>query len=173
MDVTATRLRNLKVLVGRLTSDSRTKKSVAVELDVAPSFLSQLLGGKKMGDDVARKLEAAAQLPHGWLDTPRSVGESDSPPYSSHPERLSPEILAAALKLMRLACQNLELPFDPETPEDAGLVLLAGDYLFDRKEQSVTVDNVVDFTRRLREKVTGSTSNDVDRSARGTRTSTG
>ena len=37
-------------------------------LDMDPSYASQLKGGKNLGDRTARKIEAAAGLPHGWLD---------------------------------------------------------------------------------------------------------
>lgn len=71
MDVTEIRLRNLKRLETDLRAKFKTQKSVAVQLDMSPSFLSQLIGGKKMGDEVARKIEDAQNLPHGYMDTPQ------------------------------------------------------------------------------------------------------
>lgn len=160
MDVAAIRLANLKFLVDRLKGpENRRHRDVAVDLDLSASFLSQLVGGKKMGDDVARKIEAARQLPHGWMDQPQwltstQIRES-GPEYAllSHGLGISPEILAAAYQLVRLACKALEIPFDPETAHDSAIVLLGCTYLRTRKEQSVTVDNVVDFQKVLRDRM--------------------
>lgn len=71
MDVSEIRLRNLKRLEADLRLNFKTQKSIAVVLDMAPSFLSQLLAGKKLGDDLARKIEKIRGLPNGWMDTPQ------------------------------------------------------------------------------------------------------
>lgn len=150
MDVITTRLNNLRALVARAEQRGQSKKEAALGLDMSPSFLSQLLGGKKMGDDVARKIEAAATLPHGWMDTPHSDDASNAG-HESHDRRQEGSRLAAATKLVRMACQNLDVEFDQEDPDDAVIVLIASDYLKSRQEASVTVENLVDFTKRLRE----------------------
>jgi len=155
MDVSAIRLANLKSLVGARMEKGATKKGVSVELDMSASFLSQLLAGKRMGDDLARKIESTLNLPHGWMDRladPSRVAEAPAT-YHSHAPRLDANILASALKLIRLACENLELEFNAEDPQDAGLVLMACDYLSERGDHLVTADNVVDFTKRLRQKL--------------------
>lgn len=160
MDVAATRNHNFRSLVDNLTSAGRNKREAAIELDLSPSYLSQLYGGKKMGDDVARKLETTCQLPHGWMDVRHSndsvkVNEDRADYSASHILRITPAILATAITLARLGSENLDMPFKPETEEDAELVILAANYLQARKESKVTVDNVVDFTKRLRQKMRG------------------
>jgi hypothetical protein len=159
MDVSFTRLRNLAYLVEQIEQSvpGKRKKDVALDLDMSASFLSQLLGGKKMGDDVARKIEAARTLPRGWMDHPQRpserVGEDETHAYSpSQAMGISPEILAASHQLVRRACDALEVAFDPETVEDAAIVLLGCSYLHARRETAVTVDNVVDFTKLMRKR---------------------
>lgn len=71
MDVTEIRHKNLQHLEGQLKARLGTQKAVAIALDMSPSFLSQLLGGKKLGDDVARKVEHAQDLVRGWMDRPQ------------------------------------------------------------------------------------------------------
>lgn len=68
MDVIAIRKHNLTRLVDEILATGKNKKTTAIALDMSASFLSQLLGGKKMGDDVARKIENARGLPRGWMD---------------------------------------------------------------------------------------------------------
>jgi hypothetical protein len=160
MDVSFTRLRNLALLVEQIehSAPGKRKKDVALDLDMSASFLSQLLGGKKMGDDVARKIEAARSLPRGWMDHPQwssadRIGEGETPAYSpSQAMGISPEILAASYQLVRRACEVLEVAFDPESAEDASIVLLGCSYLHARRETAVTVDNVVDFTKLMRKR---------------------
>lgn len=178
MDVTAIRHRNLIGLVDARLAKGETKRAVAIAFDLSPSFLSQLYGGKKMGDDVARKLEKAAKLRHGWLDVLHGDTERIREPYPtylppSQPVRNQAEILAAALKLARLASENLGLPFEPESEEDANIALLAMDYLAARQESAVTVDNVVDFTKRLRQANKGGSADEGKPGAGGSRRRTG
>lgn len=161
MDVATIRHLNLQALVSQLGRGGRAKKEVAVDLDMSGSFLSQLLGGKKMGDDVARKIEAAAGLRHGWMDVLQTAPESEpsSGQIPSQAARLDAATLAAAIELVRKACDNLGIDFDPEEPSDAALVLIACDHLNARGESEVTVDNLVDFTKRLRQKQQGEVTN--------------
>lgn len=160
MDINDTRLANLQALVQGLTTQGRTKKLAAVDLDMSASFLSQLLGGKKMGDDVARKLEVAQGLPYGWMDQPHTSVNEPGVAYSdSHPLRIDPETIAAALKLIRLTYQNLQkvglVVDDPDNEEDGTSVAHAYEYLFRRGQKSVTVDNVIDFSEILANKLRG------------------
>lgn len=154
MDVLTTRHRNLVALVDARTAGGRTKKDAAIDLNLSPSFLSQLLAGKPMGGDLARKIETATGNSHGWMDVPHEGGRvGDLEPASylmSQPARPTAETLAASIRLVRLACENLDIDFDPESAVDAAIVLLASDYLAARDEHEITVDNVVDFTKRLR-----------------------
>lgn len=74
VDVIEIRHRNLRALVRTLEDRGvRLRKDQAQALGgLGSSFLSQLLRGKKMGEDVARKIEAAMSRSHGWMD--RSPG---------------------------------------------------------------------------------------------------
>lgn len=160
MDVTTTRTANFRVLVDREIAKGRTKREAAIRLDLSASFLSQLYGGKKIGDEVARKLEVAAGLPRGSMDIPfemqfggaASVAAPDFqyPSSASQPERLVPKILAASIKVVRMACEALQVPFDVESEADSAIVLIAYDYLNARRESEVTADNVVSFTKYVR-----------------------
>ncbi|MBA0362752.1 hypothetical protein [Stenotrophomonas maltophilia] len=66
--------------------------------------------------------------------------------------QLDAPTLAASYQLVRLACLALGTSFDPESTDDAAIVLLAHRYLSARSEQAVTPDNVVDFTAHLRKR---------------------
>lgn len=73
MDISRIRHINLHWLLKELELKGMTRaKDQALALGpMSASFLSQLKGGKKMGDDVARKLEAASGKDHGWMDRPQ------------------------------------------------------------------------------------------------------
>ncbi|UPG86825.1 S24 family peptidase [Luteibacter aegosomatis] len=73
MDISRIRHINLHWLLKELEARGITRaKDQALALGpMSASFLSQLKGGKKMGDDVARKLEAATGKGHGWMDRPQ------------------------------------------------------------------------------------------------------
>jgi len=90
MDVIETRYRNLLHLLGELEQKGTVRaKDQAQRLDgMNPSFLSQLKGGKKMGEDVARKIEVAAGKPHGWMDVAqfgKATAEADMHSAPSQP----------------------------------------------------------------------------------------
>lgn len=76
-----------------------------------------------------------------------------------------PEILASSYQLVRLACVALGTNFDPETAEDARIVLLAYEYLLVRMQRKVTPDNLVDFTAYLRKR--GESQGNADEGTRG------
>jgi transcriptional regulator with XRE-family HTH domain len=163
MDVTSTRLANLKLLASRLRRRGHlTNKQIAVELDMSASFFSQLLGGKKMGDDVARKLEIAQALQHGWMDVQHplknpadgkfeSIAEPEAEYDLSQSLRMEPEIIAASIKLVRLTFETLDFEHDPE--EDGVPLAFAYEYLSKRRERVVTPENLVDFRRALSTKL--------------------
>lgn len=156
MDAITARHLNLQALVAKLKPQLGTQKAIAIHLDMAPSYLNQLLGGKKLGDEVARKIERAASLPHGWLDQPRSPEADDSDhSESSQDLRIDPDIIASAIRLVRLTFANLGI--DEFSNEDDGTPLAyAYEYLYQRGEATVTPDNLIDFSKalaqRLREK---------------------
>ena len=160
MDVNATRHANLKALTDQLL-ERHSQKQAALELGMGASYLSQLLAGKKMGDATARKIESARGLPHGWMDQrhDQRVGES-APTYAggSQQLRLDPDTISAALRLVRLAFFNLDLEIDQE--ENGVPLAFAYEYLMRRGEHAVTPDNVIDFSKKLVERLRGHDAND-------------
>ena len=151
MDVTAIRHQNLIRLVEELKArhPGWMQKDIAAELGLGASFLSQLVRGKKMGDDVARKIEAARYLAHGWMDrlhTTPGVAESVDG-SASRPLRIDPETIAAALRLIRLSFLNMGLEIDQE--ENGYPLAIAYDFLTERNEKAVTADNLLEFKPRL------------------------
>lgn len=154
MDIYDIRRSNLACLVERIATDAgsrrRTQKEVAISLDLSPSFMSQLLAGKRMGDDVARKIESALGLPYGVMDVPEGV-QTGTPSRGSHVLRLDPETIAAALRLLRLTFTNLGVTFDNES--DGTPLAYAYEYLAQRRERAVTPENLVDFSKRLAQRL--------------------
>lgn len=153
MDVTAIRRANLHFLVDeiRRRHPSWLQRDIADALGLSASFLSQLSRDKRMGDDVARKIEATRNLQHGWMDTLQGGAKvrdnGPSSPYVSRPLRIDPDTIAAALRLVRLSFQNLDLEIDQE--ENGFPLAEAYDYLMDRDEHDVTPDNLLEFKPRL------------------------
>lgn len=76
MDIYEIRRHNLKALIGK------RKKSACAELwDTSASLLSQILPRsgapvRNLGDELARKIEAAELLPHGYLDQLHDADQS-------------------------------------------------------------------------------------------------
>ena len=171
MDVLAIRRHNLELLVAQLRADGGTQKDAALALDLSPSYLSQLIGGKKMGDDVARKVEVAQKLPHGWMDhlqngDPSHIRDQRSTTYGlSHRLRIEPEIIASAIKLVRLSFKNLKLEFDNE--QDGVPLAFAYEYLLDREQRLVTAENLVDFSEKLAERLRKTTDDEAAESDTG------
>jgi SOS-response transcriptional repressor LexA len=67
MDAKAIRLYNLKRLIG----EAGGQKKLALKAGVSPAYLSQIVSlrtPRKMGDNVARRLELGMDKPHGWMD---------------------------------------------------------------------------------------------------------
>lgn len=151
MDVTSTRHRNFRALVDRLSAALGTQKAVAIHLDMAPSYLNQLLGGKKMGDDVARKVERQGQLTHGWMDVSHDSDPVEASP-ASQPLRIDPDIIASAIRLLRLTFANLDI-YDFDSEQDGTPLAYAYEYLLRRGEVSVTPDNLIDFSKALAERL--------------------
>jgi phage repressor protein C with HTH and peptisase S24 domain len=82
MDIYAIRKHNLETL-----ASGRTRKACAQKWATSPSVLSQVLSKKpvrNLGDDLARRIEAAEGLPRGYLDNVRPV--PSSPPPAAHAE---------------------------------------------------------------------------------------
>lgn len=73
MDVNEIRHRNFLLLLEQLAARgiTRTKDAAQALGGLGSSYLSQLKGGKVMGDSVARRIEKATYKPHGWMDQPQ------------------------------------------------------------------------------------------------------
>jgi len=168
MDVFDIRTENLRLLVHEIQRrrPGRKQKELAGDLGMSASYLSQLMTGKKMGEDVARKIEAARHLAHGWMDHRQAVPRvaEESVAYTSQPLRIDPEIIAAALQLVRLSFLNLGLEINQE--ENGTPLALAYDFLVERGERVTTVDNLLEFKPRLM-KMTGKS--DAENGATGDR----
>lgn len=151
MDVFDIRTENLRLVVHEITKrrPGRLQKDLAGDLGLSPSYLSQLMTGKKMGEDVARKIESSRHLAHGWMDHRQAVPAVKDPHaiYGSHSMRIDPDTIAAALQLVRLSFLNLGLEIDQE--ENGGPLALAYDFLSERQERNVNVDNLLEFKPRL------------------------
>lgn len=66
MDISSIRRQNLLSLL-----KGRSKRVCAELWGTSPSYVSQMLSDKptrNIGDDMARRVEVAELLPHGWLD---------------------------------------------------------------------------------------------------------
>lgn len=75
MDVKQIREQNLKKLIDQVGGQAALARCV----DTAPAYLSQILSSKSkksIGDDLARRLEGALKLDHGWMDQLHDSGEA-------------------------------------------------------------------------------------------------
>ena len=163
MDIFEIRHQHLLALVTKLTVGGRKKKDVATDLDLGASHFSQLLGGKKMGEDVARKIEKAQGLPAGWMDHADPILRSnrvaqDRAEYNVTPlHRIDSETIATALKLARLSFQNLKLDLNLEA--DGKPLVYAYEFLQKRRDKSVSAENLIEFSDWLRKEIAGNPSN--------------
>jgi hypothetical protein len=157
MDIFAIRRANfLDLAAGLMKKDGALKKDAAAKLDMGASYFSQLLNGKKIGEDVARKVEISLGLPFGYMDKvhePKHQVREETAIYASQDLRVDPEIISGSLKLIRLTFANLGLEFDNE--EDGVPLAFAYEYLLSRQERTVTPENLVDFSKKLAEKLRG------------------
>jgi hypothetical protein len=120
MDISEIRHRNILALVDAMKARGiNLQKDQALSLNMAPSFLSQLVGGKKMGDDVARKIESATRNAHGWMDRPQWDDPATGSNKDSQPVILDPLMISETHKSLRKLKQELGLPVSLEDPEDA------------------------------------------------------
>ena len=90
MDVYEIRTRNLLALVAANRASGRKDKDFAQRAGgLVPSHLSQLKAGKKMGDDIARSIDAGLGKPRGWMDSPHweEIGPATSGVREPEPSR--------------------------------------------------------------------------------------
>jgi hypothetical protein len=104
-DIYAIRLANLNKLLKEPELAALRQREQAIQLNMGSSMLSQLTAGKKMGDDVARKIEVARKLPENWMDNVH--GEM------SQPARLDPAMLGLSIKALTIVEERRGVKFDP------------------------------------------------------------
>lgn len=154
-----------RLVHARKASRFANTKQAAEAAGITPSALYQLESGKTKslaGDTAERLARIYTDFRIEWLISGRghaamyhldeSVWASSkmAEPVESQDLGISPERLSASIKLIRLACEQLEVNFNPE--EDGKLIVLAYQYLGGLSEDNVTPENLVDFTKRLRQK---------------------
>lgn len=77
MDVKEIRAINLKVVAEQIAP---SKSQLAEAVESSPSYISQLLSPThkaQVGDDLARRIEVAYNLPRGWMDNLHDPQEAD------------------------------------------------------------------------------------------------
>ncbi|WP_447902672.1 S24 family peptidase [Stenotrophomonas pavanii] len=88
MDIKEIRTRNFRHLISALEGRGVTRRrDQGAQLGgfMSASYVSQLLGGKYIGDDVAKKISAALNKDTGWMDRPQ-WGDDDGQAISPIPE---------------------------------------------------------------------------------------
>ncbi|AJQ86221.1 S24 family peptidase [Xanthomonas oryzae pv. oryzicola] len=96
MDIAAIRLNNLRLVIDHLIEQGcRTRKDQAQRLGdfMSSSYLSQLLSGKPIGNEVARKISLVMERDAGWMDRPHT------PIQEANSTVLAPEITPGYLRL--------------------------------------------------------------------------
>jgi len=92
MDIKEIRTRNFRHLISALEARGVTRRrDQGAQLGgfMSASYVSQLLGGKYIGDDVAKKISAALAKDSGWMDRPQ-WGDEDGQAVSPIPENETP-----------------------------------------------------------------------------------
>ncbi|WP_372484150.1 S24 family peptidase [Stenotrophomonas sepilia] len=92
MDIKEIRTRNFRHLISALEGRGVTRRrDQGAQLGgfLSASYVSQLLGGKYIGDDVAKKISAALNKDSGWMDRPQ-WGDDDGQAISPIPENETP-----------------------------------------------------------------------------------
>ncbi len=153
-----------RLIYARERSGYPKPKPAAEKAGITPSALYQLESGatKSLAGDTAHKLGTIyTNFRLEWLISGtgpklrdgQSVQESSGEYEISHPLRIDPATISAALKLLRLTLENLELELDNEV--DGTPLAYTYAYLDKRKEQTVTPENVVDFSKFLAARLKG------------------
>lgn len=152
-----------RLIYAREASGYPKVKPAAERAGITPSALYQLESGKTkaLSGDTAQKLASIylgfriEWLISGSGPKTSALTEKDVAALGIEQPlqrlRLDPETLAAAIKLVRLTFRNLEIDYDPEI--DAVPIVYAYDYLSQAQERVVTPENLVDFSKKLAEKL--------------------
>lgn len=104
MDIFEIRHRNLGALLQSLEDRGITKnRDQAQQVGaLGASYLSQLKGGKKIGEGTARKIEVAMRRPVGWMDQPQwEPVEETAQLRNSHSLRLDPVMITETHRALR------------------------------------------------------------------------
>ncbi|MGV7193743.1 helix-turn-helix domain-containing protein [Xanthomonas axonopodis] len=153
------------------TEHGLTQPQMAAIARTSKQYVSQLeKGANKIPN--GQILEAWARhfgVNYQWLASgkgPRITNSVQEPqsPHQSQLLQIDPEILSAAIKLIRLTFRHLDVAHDPE--EDGVPTALAYKYLLARQQTSVTSDNVVDFGTYLRKSLEEAGSERISRTRR-------
>lgn len=154
MDATEIRHRNLLVLISTLEGRGVTKgKDQAQQMGaLGASYLSQLKGGKKMGDDTARKIEAAMRKPRGWMDAAQWEQAETAPESHSQSVRFDPEIVRDVARALQEVFAELGYePFDLSQSDDAELFVELYQRVLERGEIA-SGSNMVWLGTRIKER---------------------
>ena len=138
-DIYEIRRKNLAALLTSPALGGLSQKEQAIALDQSPSMLSQLKAGKRIGDDVARKIEAAQKKPANWLDNTHR--------QASQPARLEAGTLKSAIQLAKRTVEALtgKDDFDPE--EDADLLAQAVNAVLAEDLTTISDSDVLRFLK--------------------------
>ena len=152
MDAVAARTVNFRLLVDQLAAKGAKRAGIAVKLDMSPSFLSQLYGGKKIGDDLARKLEKLQKLPRGWLDHEhRDESVNLEQGAQSQSMRLDPSTMLAALTYLSRRFMERGGRFDPFV--DTALLCELYEIEAAKQWAEKPTSKILDFGRALAERI--------------------
>lgn len=95
MDIGEIRQRNFRHLINQLEADGVTKRRDQGEKlggFLSASYVSQLLAGKYIGDEVASKICEALGLQRGWMDRPQWPGSTEYDVRDAHAPAKSPYV---------------------------------------------------------------------------------
>lgn len=117
MDTNTIRRENLRALAARYS----TQAEFAAVCGTAPSVISLIVSPnpkRNLGAQLARKIEEATGMPHGWLDQCHSVNEGKRSPESN--ARIESEGIDQWADDTPLDDDEIELPFLKEVELSAG-----------------------------------------------------
>ncbi len=99
------RKRNLLVLVGRYGR----QQALADAVGLSVQYINQMLSGhRSIGEKTARKIEAALQLPFGWMDVDSSGADTNTVKAVSESEvvEVSKDVLRLARAIQSLSADQ-------------------------------------------------------------------
>jgi transcriptional regulator with XRE-family HTH domain len=151
--------------VGERIRDRRKALGIEVEdlakaVGLRPTTLYDLEIGRSKSTTKLHHIARELGVSVDFLETGRTSRIADAAvSSSSHALRMDPETIASAIKLVRLSFQNLGLEFDNE--QDGVPLAYAYEYLLSREQHVVTAENLVDFSKKLAERLRGKRDNET------------